>query len=108
MNPPHTIESLIAELTRIAASRGWGAQLLTNIVEVVDPSGERKVTLLNGFEEKLDELETELETEVDTANDNVRDLEREVSRLEAERNALRNAVERLTREVLTLKEAARQ
>lgn len=99
----HTIESLIAELTRLAASRGWGAQSLTNIREIEVSSGGRGILLLTGNDKDIDELENELAF----FQRNVRSLESEVEELENERDSLRSAVEKLSHEVLTLKEAAR-
>lgn len=101
-NPPYTIEELIAELTRLAATRGWGAQSLTNIREIESSSGERAILLLTGDDKDIEELENELAG----FRCDVRGLETEVEELENERDALRRAVEKLTHEVLTLKNAA--
>lgn len=104
MTTPFTIEELISELTRLAAARGWGAQSLTNIVEIDAQSGERKISLLTGKEENIEDLEHELQA----ALRNARNAEEEVDLLQEERDALRRAVEKLSGEVLSLKEAARQ
>jgi len=101
-NPPYTIEELIAELNRLAVSRGWGAQSLTNIREIEDESGKRAILLLTGDDKDIEELENELTC----FQRDVRGLETEVDELENERDTLRRAVEKLTHEVLTLKNAA--
>ena len=103
-NPPYTIEELITELTRAAASRGWGAQSLTNIREIEEESGHRAILLLTGDDKDIEELENELTC----FQRDVRGLETEVEELENERDALRRAVEKLSHEVLTLKNAARK
>lgn len=103
-NPPYTIEELISELTRIAAGRGWGAQSLTNIREIAEVSGQRTITLLTGDEEKTEDLNDEIES----LKGELKDAEGEAEELEIERDALKRAVEKLTHEVLILKEAARK
>lgn len=100
----YTIESLISELTRIAAARGWGAQSLTNIVTIDTNSGERKISLLTGDEQNIEDLENEIAAALRGAHN----AEEEVEQLQTERDALRRAVEKLSGEVLSLKEAARQ
>lgn len=100
-NPPYTIEELIEALARIADARGWGAQSLTNIREIEVSSGERGILLLTGNEK-------DIEDELVSFRCDVRALESEVGDLECERDSLRSAVEKLSREVLTLKEAARK
>jgi septal ring factor EnvC (AmiA/AmiB activator) len=99
----YTIESLIAELTSIAAVRGWGAQSLTNIQEIKSTSGDRKIKLLYGDEKDIEELEDEAKA----ARDNVSSLEREMATLERERDALEDRVAHLIAEVQSLKEEIR-
>jgi uncharacterized sporulation protein YeaH/YhbH (DUF444 family) len=104
MNTPYTIEELIAELTSIAASRGWGAQSTTNIREIQSTSGNRQVKLLNGDEKDIEELERYLREESEQA----RSLDGQVTRLEKERDTLQDRVAFLTCEVRTLREEAGQ
>lgn len=100
----HTIESLIAELTRLAASRGWGAQSLTNISIIKADSGDRGIELLKGYEEDAKALKAE----VDGLECDLRSTEYRLESAENERDSLRSAVEKLSAEVLALKSVARQ
>ena len=100
----YTVESLISELTRLTTLRGWGAQSTTNISKVVSPSGTRQILLLTGNEKDIEALEKKNgELTVDVAT-----LVANVENLEQERDALRRAVDKLTHEVRSLKNAARQ
>lgn len=104
----YTIESLIAELTSVAAARGWGAQSLTNISFIKSTSGDREVQLLTGDEEDIESLKSERDDlERDDLERDLRSAEYHLENVEDERDALRRRVEELTGEVLTLKEAAR-
>lgn len=99
----YTIESLIAELTSVAAARGWGLQSLTNISFIKSASGDREVQLLTGDEEDVEGLKSER----DDLERDLRSAEYRLENVENERDALRRRVEELAGEVLTFKEAAR-
>lgn len=103
-NPPYTIEELIAELTSVAAVRGWGPQSTTNINIIRSTSGSREIELLTGNEKNIEDLENELQA----ALRDTRNAENEAELLQEERDALRRAMEKLSHEILTLKENARQ
>ena len=109
--PPYTIEELIAELTSIAANRGWGTQSLTNIREIRSTSGDRTVRLLTGNEKDAEEMQDKIDSYQREEKILEEDLEEERSyskKLEKERDTLRQAVEKLTHEVQSLKNAVRQ
>ena len=101
MTTPYTIEQLIAELNLVASQRGWGAQLPTNISEILPDS--QHVRLLHGDEQDMEDLKgrvRDLESEG-------RALSNDLDDITSERDSLCRRVEELTGEVLTLKEAAR-
>lgn len=82
----HTIESLIAELTRLAASRGWGAQSLTNISIIKADSGDRGIELLTGGEEDVEILKEErddFERDLRSAEYRLENLENEIAALKS-------------------------
>lgn len=99
----YTIEELIAELTSVAAARGWGLQSLTNISFIKSTSGDREVQLLTGDEEDVEGLKSER----DDLERDLRSAEYRLENVEDERDALKDAVKKLSSEVLALKSATR-
>lgn len=77
----YTIESLIAELNRLAASRGWGHQMLTNISKITSASGANLATLSTGNEENIENLK-----------DDVKGLEQRVRELESDNEKLEETI----------------
>lgn len=94
----HTIESLIAALTRLAASRGMGLQTRTNIVSIEEDQQYGAVYLSRDpifGQVELNHRNEALETEV-------ADLRRENRLLAKERDAVREGILKAARDLKDL------
>ncbi len=84
----HTIDSLITELTRLAASRGMGGSTKTNVIDMTESPGLGYVELRFKDSVSIDDLKTQ-----------VQDLKEDVAGLQRDNRDLGYQVDDLERDL---------